>query len=146
MKGENKMKEKTPQQLEAIKRMEKLKLMGQVIGDFKRSGKLYYSENMGGWANAVLYWVANKPEWLKLIKEFETETGGLVYHAQLTHTIDGDWLSLLFVSKYDEDWELDNMDLDDGYAVACVYNLNGNERDIGTIGIKPSMGGVVRTA
>ena len=136
---------KERQKQEAIKRMQMLKLMGEVINDFKKENKLYYSERQNQIFNAVLYWVDNHEEWSNMIKEFEKKWGFMVYHCQLTHTYDGDIISLLYITKDEDEWEQDRQDIKDGVVYAKCVNLDDDFcSDYGYIGIKPSMGGIVR--
>lgn len=138
---------KERQKQEAIKRMKMLKLMDNVVEEFKDKGTLYYSERMNAMFNAVLYWVDNHEEWSKMIKDFEKKWGFMVYHAQLTHTYVGDILSLLYVTKDEEEWEQDRQDIKDGVVYAKCVNLNDDYfSEYGYIGIKPSMGGIVRVS
>lgn len=135
------------QKQEALERMKLLQIMPQVRNDFKNNDRLYYSERLNAIFNATLYWVDNKPEFVNLIKEFENKYNALVYHAQLTHLEFGDCLALLYVSNQEEEWSQDKRDILEGYAFSFVKNLSDEMfDDFGTIGIKPSMGGVVRTA
>ena len=138
---------KEKQKAEALKRMAMLKLMKQVQDDFKKNGKVYYSERQNRIFNAVLYWVDNDERYVKIVKDFEKKHKALVYHCQLTHLEFGDCLSLLYVSANEEEWERDRKDLSQGYAFSYVRNLDCEyDSDYGTIGIVPSMGGVLRTA
>lgn len=133
------------QKAEALARMQMLGLMGNVRKAF-RSGKLYYSERQNAYFNAVLYFLDNNPEWAAKIRELERSKNILVYHAQLTHTTMGDMLSLLYVSDTECEWALDRKAL--AQAETCAYVMNLDDPDcseFGWIGIKPSMGGVVRT-
>ena len=132
---------------EAIWRMEKLGLMKKIIGEFKKSGTLYYSERtpLGG----ILYWMDNEPEWGKLVKRFEQDYDSLVYHATHEHTEFGELLDLLFVPNYEdiesEEWENDRRDIEDGYVYAYVINLSEPMfSEPGTIVVKPAAGGLVR--
>lgn len=138
---------KEKQKQEALKRMKMLQLMNNVIDDFKNNGKVYYSERQNAFFNAILYWVDNSEQFTKIVKDFEKKYNALVYHCQLTHLQCGDCLSLLYVGKDEEEWEYDKEDLSNGYAFAYVKNLsNDYDSEFGSIGIKPSMGGVLRTA
>ena len=138
---------KEKQKQEALKRMKALQLSEQVIKDFKDNNKLYYSERQNRIFNAVLYWVDNDEKYVEIVKKFEKKTKSLVYHCQLTHLEFGDCLSLLFVSAHEEDWDYENQLLKQGVAFAWVENLDDEWcSEMGSIGIKPSMGGIVRTA
>lgn len=142
---EQTLKEK--QKAEALKRMRMLNLMSNVIKDFEKKNKVYYSERQNNIFNAILYWVDNKKEYVDLVNEFEKKHNALVYHCQLTHMEFGDCLSLLYVSQNEEEWEQDTNDIREGYAFAYVANLDcPQDSEFGTIGIRPSQGGVLRTA
>ena len=131
---------KTKQRTEALKRMEMLHLHENVIDDFKEISLLNQSE-LGG----ILYWVEGEME--KKIREWEEKTGNLVYHVIHDYTEFGELLSLLYVSTYEDEWETDREDIQDGYALAYVMNLTDDWcSEYGSIGIRPQWGGVVRTA
>ena len=131
---------KARQRTEALKRMELLKLHENVIDDFKEIALLNQSE-LGG----ILYWVEGETE--KKIHEWEEKTGNLVYHVIHDYTEFGELLSLLYVSTYEDEWETDREDIQDGYALAYVMNLTDDWcSEYGSIGIRPQWGGVVRTA
>lgn len=139
--------DKNTMKLEAIKRMTKLNLMEEVIQAFVGGGEnsLYYSERQNKQFPAVLYWVDNEPKYQKIIKDFEEKYEGLVYHAILTHTSFGDLLDLLYVSKHEEEWEMDNEDLDGGYVMVYSNNLDDDMcTEFGSIAIRPVMGGLER--
>ena len=133
------------QKQQALSRMKAMKIMKEVIDDFKKNGRVYYSERQNSFFQATLYWLDNNPEWEIMVKEYEKESGCLVYHAQLTHTEIGDMLSLFFVSGYKEDWPQENEDIANGRVCAHVINLSDGYSETGYIGFKPIFGGVVRT-
>ena len=131
---------KAKQRTEALKRMELLKLHENVIDDFKEIALLNQSEHGG-----ILYWVEGETE--KKIREWEEKTGNLVYHVIHDYTEFGELLSLLYVSQYEDEWEMERDDLVDGYPLAYVMNLTDDWcSEYGSIGIRPQWGGVVRTA
>ena len=137
---------KTKQKQEALKRMRMLQIMPQVIKDFEKNDRVYYSERLNSMFPATLYWLDNHKEYVDLVNEFEKEHNALVYHAQLTHTNFGDLLSLFYVSKDEEYWSLDRKDIINGQIYSRVLNIQDDFlSDFGTIGIKSAMGGVVRT-
>lgn len=124
---------------EAVKRMKILKMMEQPIKEFKEEGVLNLSE-----AGGLLYWLDDKQK--KIVADFEEEFGGLVYHVIRSMTNFGEMLSLMYVSKYTEEWELDIEDLKEGMCVAYVVNVTMPDcSEAGTIGVQPSIGGVRRT-
>lgn len=132
---------------EALKRMSMLKLLDNVIKDFDKDGKLYYSERMSVVFDGILYWVDNNKDFSKYVKDFEKESGYLVYHCQLTHTSIGDMFAMLFVSNNKADWAIEDEELEEGYTYANVINLDDDSlSEMGSIGVKPMNGGITRTA
>ena len=130
---------------EAVNRMRKLGLYNQVINEFKNDQVVEYSEptKLGG----ILYWVSNNPEWEQEIMKFESEYNGLVYHVIHSYTEFGELLNLLYVSDYEDEWEMENDDIEDGYVFSYVVNLdNPMFSEFGTIGVREAAGGLIRTA
>lgn len=128
------------QKNEAIKRMKTLELYENVIKEFQEENKLNLSESIG-----VLYWL--KEEEKELVKEFENENGGLVYHLIHSLTDFGELYSIFYVSKYEEEWDMDLEDLKDNIAFVYVKNINDElSSEFGSIDFKKSIGGLVRTA
>ena len=124
---------------EAIKRMRALKLHRNTISDLK-NGTVNISKQMG-----ALYWADEEEQ--KIIAEFEKEHNALVYHAIYTPTEFGRCFSMLFVSQYTEEWEMDNKDIEEGYPIAMVINLDDEWcSDMGSIGVTPMFGGLIRNA
>lgn len=125
---------------EAIERMKILKLSRNAITDFKDDDRLYKSEDLG-----FLYWLYDDEE--EMVKKFEKEHECVVYHVILSRTNIGTMYSLLYVSLDDEEWEEDRADLQNGQVLAYVVNKAAPEcSEIGYIGIKPQIGGLVRVA
>lgn len=125
---------------EAIERMKILKLFKNVITDFKDDDRLNKSEDLG-----FLYWLYDEEE--EMVKKFEKEHECVVYHVILSRTNIGTMYSLLYVSLDDEAWEEDREDLQNGQVLAYVVNKAAPEcSEIGYIGIKPQIGGLVRVA
>ena len=141
------MVNKQKQKEEAIKRMKLLQIMPQVIKDFEKNDRVYYSERQNSFFLATLYWLDNHKEYVDLVKEFEKKHHALVYHAQLTHLEYGDNLALFYVSSEEEEWTRDKEDIRHGQLFSRVLNLDCEyDSDFGYIGVRPAMGGVVRTA
>lgn len=138
------------QKAEAIKRLELLKLLPNVITDFKNNDTVYYSERQNKIFDGILYWISNNEDYERLVKEFEENYDALVYHAQLTIFSYGLCLSMLFVSKYQEEWEMEREAITnpyDGVVDTYAYVANLNEPDfseIGRIGIIRKNGGISR--
>ena len=138
------------QKAEAIKRLELLKLLPNVITDFKNNDTVYYSERQNKIFDGILYWISNDEDYERLVKEFEENYDALVYHAQLTRFSYGLCLSMLFVSKYQEEWEMERDAITNPYdgvidTYAYVANLNAPDfSEIGRIGIVRKNGGISR--
>ena len=123
---------------EAIDRMKALGIFPQTINQFK-GGQVSYSEPPLG-AN---YWVNEEQE--KIIKQFEAEHDALVYFVIRSYTEFGKLDALLYVSDYEEEWEMDREDISAGYAFAYVYNYDVPEfSELGSIGVKERFGGLIR--
>ena len=128
----------------AIKCLNELNIYKPYIKTFEKDGTVTLFERFGGY-----YITADQePELLNKIKEFEAETGSLVY--AVTHEIFefGECYSFLCISKYEEDWDLT---LEVGpygsYAFAYVWNKDDDWcSEYGTIAVKSFGGGITRTA
>ena len=136
----NKMK------LEALKRMKKLNMIDDVVNLFNEENRLYYSERVNNQFPAVLYYLDNKEDYVQKVKDFEDQTGYMVYHVIETRTAFGKILDFLFVSKYEEDWGYELEDYDGKFiAMSMANNLSDpNCSDMGSIYIRPAIGGVER--
>lgn len=146
------------QKTEAIKRLKELRVHQNVINEFIEEGKLNLSENgMLCWLdekrqnmvnlseNAMLYWLDENQQ--KMIKDFESKYDAVVYHVIHNFTKLGELFSLLYVSKYTEEWDRDMEDLKYKNPFVYVVNVTIPEySEFGCIGIKPQLGGVIRTA
>lgn len=127
------------QKAQAIERMKKLGIMEQPVKEFEEEGKLNLSENGG-----LLYYLNEDEQ--KMVNDFEKENNGLVYHVIKSRTTIGLMYALLYVSEYLEEWKMDMEDLGEGQTLAYVVNMDMPDcSEFGTIGIKPSVGGLIRT-
>lgn len=125
---------------EALLRMKKLDLHENVIKEFYENGKLNLSEHVG-----LLYWLNEQEE--KMVREWEEETGNIVYHVIKNHMEFGLCYSFLYVSEDVDEWEMDNECLLQGYPLVYVKNVDDEScSEYGSIGIKPNVGGLMRTA
>ncbi len=127
------------QKIEAIKRMNALNLMDDVITEFEQDNTLYRSEYGG-----ILYWLTDDQK--AMASAFEQKHNTTVYQIICNETEFGSLISLLYVSAHMDEWGYDNEDIKDNIAVAYVLNLDAPEcSEFGSIGIKPRIGGLVRT-
>lgn len=133
------------QKEEALQRMRILNLSDAVIKDFETLNKIYYSERFNKVFDGILYWIDNDSKFVELVKQFENEHSVLVYHCHLGHYSFGDCLTLLFVSKNQEEWIQDQQDLKTKTAFVYVCNLDEPAcSEFGTIGIVGKNGGISR--
>lgn len=124
---------------EAIKRMEVLDIFGETIRQFEEEGLISYSEPPMG----TNFWLNDEQE--KAVREFEKEYDALVYFGVRAYTEFGTLDAFLYVSDYEEEWEMDNGELKDGYVYAYVYNHDVPEfSEIGLVRVQPRFGGLVR--
>ena len=124
---------------EAIKRMKSLKIYPETIKQFKTYGLVSCSEPpIGG-----NYWLDDEQK--KVVEEFEREHDALVYFVVSSFTEFGKLDALLYVSDYEEEWEMDNEDIKDGYPLSYVHNYDGPWcSEFGSIAVKGISGGLVR--
>jgi len=139
------------QKTEALNRLRILQmnygLLENVVTEFEKDNTLYYSEYINKNAQGILYYVSNKEEFTNAIKEFEEKHQVLVYHAILTPLIYGRMLSLLYVSKYEEEWQRDRNELSEGLPLAYCMNLDDEiTSEFGGIQIAKANGGITRIA
>ena len=121
---------------EAFLRMRSLKIRGNAIKEFLKSGKLNLSK--GG----VLYWLDHEEQ--EMVKEWEMETGNMVYHVIKDNPEIGLLYTFLYVSRHTEEWETDREDIENN--IAFTYVTDNCFGEYGTVGIAPMCGGVIRTA
>ena len=124
---------------EAIKRMKALGIINDAIEQFKNDDIVMVTEPpLGG-----LYWLTNEEN--EMVREFEEEHDVLVYMVVRAFMQFGKMDSLLYVSDWQEEWQYENEDLKDGYAMS--YTINHDMPDcseFGSIAVKPMFGGLIR--
>ena len=124
---------------EAIKRMKALGIIDDAIKQFKNDDVVMVTEPpLGG-----LYWCSDEEK--EMVRKFDEEHNALVYMVVRAFTQFGKMDSLLYVSDWQEEWEYENEDLRDGYAMS--YTINHDMPDcseFGSIAVKPMFGGLIR--
>ncbi len=122
---------------EAVKRMKMLGIYKRAIKEFEQEGKLNVSR--GGF----LYWLDD--DYKEKVAEFEEKFGGLAFLAIEDNTEFGKLLSILYVSRYQGEWESDRDALRTVFPSAYVFNLDAEEcSEFGSIGVRNQFGGLVR--
>lgn len=122
---------------EAIKRMTWWKLHPNVKRDFNK-GILNMSEGYG-----ALYWLEDNEK--KMVDDWQKETGNLPYHLIRTATEFGTLMTILFVSPDKSTWKEDKED--SLSFIQFSYTINESEpmfSEYGSVGLMPSIGGLVR--
>ena len=126
---------------EAIKRMKDLGVFAQTIQQFKTDNLVSYSEPPMG-AN---YWLDDEQK--AIVDAFEKEYNALVYFVIRSYTQFGKLDSFLYVSDYEDEWEMENEDIKDGISMAYVHNYDVPDfSEFGSIGVQERFGGLIRTA
>ena len=132
------------QKEKAIECMKALDIYKPYIKEFEKKGTVTLFERFGG------YYITDdsESELFNKIKEFEAETGSLVYAVTHERFIFGECYSFLCISKYEEDWDLSLETSPYGsYAFAYVWNKDDDLcSEYGTIGVQSFGGGIARTA
>lgn len=113
---------------EALSRLEKLDIAVRYRDAFEifKERIEYTPMTMPGLPFSMLGYPPD-PDSKKRIKEFETETGFLVYYGILWNTNIGRMLTMLYVSKHKDEWDLEHENLDALMPVAYVANLDHEE-------------------
>lgn len=133
---------KVPQERKKTEALERMKLLGifpEAINQFKKSGQVMNSEPPYG----ALYWIDDGLA--ESVREFEEKYSALVYLVVHSYAEFGEMYSLLYVSDYEEEWELDRQDIADGFAMTYTINLdNPDFSEFGSIWFDKRSGGLVR--
>lgn len=125
----------------AISAMKSLDIYKPYIKKFEKDGTVTLFERFGG------YYIDedNEPELLKKIREFEKETGFLVYAVTHEFFEFGECYSFLIISKYEEEWEMTLGEVQYGYAFSYVWNKDDDYcSEFGTIAVRSFGGGIAR--
>ena len=121
--------------------MKKLGIIKDAIEQFSKDGTVMVSEPPLG----ALYWLDEEQK--EHVKKFEEENNALVYIVVRCYSDLGKMDSFLYVSDYEEEWEMDNEDIGSGIAMSYTHNYDATWcSEFGSIGIKERFGGLVRTA
>lgn len=126
---------------EAISRMKLLGIIPEAIQQFEKEDLVNRSEPPFG----ALYLVDGED--LAYLREFEKHHNALVYMVVRSYYDIGKMDSYLYVSDYEEEWERDREELQNGSAFAYVCNLDDETcSEFGSIGVKISAAaGLLRT-
>lgn len=108
------------------------------------AGRLAAAVSIGPIKVGCLYWISDEEK--KMIEKFEKERNIKVYHLILSHTNIGEMYSLLYVSQYPEEWDMDKESLKMGQPCVCAFIKDDDYNvDFGSIVISSGSGGLIRT-
>lgn len=127
--------------IEAINRMKMMKIIPDAIKQFKKDDRIMVSEPpIGG-----LYYI--EPELQEFVNNFEKENDALVFLVVRAFTNFGKMDSLLFVSDYKEEWEMDRDDIRDNICMSYTINYDMPDySEFGSIGYKKMPSGSILRA
>lgn len=127
---------------EAVRRLKKIGVYQETIRQFEEKNLVSVSEPPFG----AFYWLNDEEK--KMVREFEEKHDALVYVVIRSFTNIGKMDSLLFVSDYPEEWDMDMQDLRCNLVLAYVINHDAPDcSEFGSIGWKLTIaGGLTRTA
>ena len=130
------------QKAEAVQYMKAMKLDPAVIREFEEHGTIFTCRALDGTPTAT------DPATMEDIQKLEKEHGFLVYLAVQTDMDFGFLRNLLIVSKYREDWKLEEAEIGEGYAMCyCLNDTYPECSEMGSICIENNgSGGILRTA
>lgn len=124
---------------EAVKRMNLLGLSAKIIQSFREHRKIYI------WNDETMKLLALNTFEQKIVSNFERKHRCVVYYAMCTSTNFGELISFLFVTPYENEWNIERRDLKENRTIAYVYNTETPEfSEIGYIEFKPSADGNLR--
>lgn len=134
---------------EAIKRLKKLNVEKIAFHEFEENGVFYVSERMRSpdFGVVPVNYFLNGYTYEKEVKDAirgVKDMGGYPYWGIVDHMRGGYlMISILFVSKYQENWEDERAD-EDGIVLSMVYNTGMDFSELGSIVIKSVYGGILR--
>lgn len=131
----NPMHEK--QKAEAVSRLKLMGIREDVQRKYEEHGTVMLCAD--GQYSPVEEWIT------KEIERVERTFGAVVYLVVRTHTaMFGDLDAMLYVGKYEEEWEIDQDDIKGGYAMSCVVNHGDPDlSELGSIAFRVTPDGCI---
>lgn len=128
----------TPEMMaEALHRMVELNLYDQIISEFRKTGRIYMSENYG-----TLYDLDDEAK--KAIDKIR-EYGLMPYHVIKTNLLGRPVYDVLYVSNSGEDWEYERP-VKDGWVGTWCWMTDYQDSEMGSIKVEQIAGGLRRVA
>ena len=116
------MSMKLKQKQEALSRLMRLKVPAHIAKDYDRFGRVYMCTSPSG-----SYVLIDDKTMLEEIADFEKNYEATVFLVIRMQTFYGLLDSLIFVSRYEEEWEEEDLDLKDGYLMTWTANRDAPE-------------------
>lgn len=127
---------------EAASRLRKLGVNDGVIKDFENDVLNVTVVEKGVFLGTLSHLDDNEKE---MVRKIEEEYGGLVYHCIRCESYFGRLFNMLYVSKYEDEWEYDNMRIGQSLVFAYVENLSDPIcSEFGSIEVVKNNGGLIR--
>ena len=117
--------------MEAVARMKEWGIFEETIQQFEEEDLVSESRPPVG----ACFWLNEEQK--KCVEQFEKSHDALVYHVIHSFTTIGEMENYLYVSDYEEEWEMEREDIQDGQQL--VYVLNHSMPDcseFGSIGVE----------
>ena len=134
---------KAKQKAEAIERMKMLGIVYGAIKAYEKHDIVMRSERKTDITSSLNFLTAQEEQ---MVSEFEEKHDAIVYMVVQTQTDFGLHKALLYVSAYDEEWEMDREDINQNRVMVYVVNCDRPDcSEFGSIGIKNIGVGLVRT-
>ena len=127
----------------AIQLLNKLDIYKPYINGFKKSDKVCFYENYGG------FWAYQEPELIEKVKEIEEKYNCTVYAITHEYLEFGECYDFLIVTDYKEEWDtlVEHYNSNNYYAFSYVWNKDADDcSEFGTIWVKSFGGGLMRVA
>lgn len=116
--------------IEAIARMKEWGIYPPIVKQFEKEDLVSESAPPLG----ACYWL--NEEQLARVREFEAQHDALVYHVVHSFTNLGEMEAYLYVSDYEEEWEMDRESIGEWSQLAYVYNKDMPDcSEFGSIGL-----------
>lgn len=146
----NSVKEECKQRLEILKQQGLITDM-DVVGLFENDRLCISEANMMlGQPCGIIFELSDKSEYNNVFKEKITsslnKSGATPYFLMAQNTSLGLLVSVLYVSEYVEQWEMERDDLENQNPCAYVYNIDEGFCEVSYIRYKMLNGGPIRIA
>ena len=139
----NKTTLKTLQKEEAVRRLKEIKYFEDHLKEFIKNDTIFRTEPDG-----IEFFLTEEEQ--KIVSDFENKYETLVFHIIIDYMEFGTIYSLLYVSKYENEWEDDlklNQSTREFTTLSYVQNISDpNCSEFGSIRIYNHLGGIIRTA